>query len=337
MTPLQAVYRGLAVGLVALLPAAAASAQARPGAAGTQLAKPAAPAATPGLTVFHDGHGLVTVMADHATREEVLALLSKWFGLPKLTPQGRPDARGPIRFDRVPVAQVVDRLLRGDDRGRPAVRTAPLAAVHDGRGLVTMVGEEANLRDVMRLLSKWFAFPILNLEAIPEARTPVRFECVPVTQVVDRLMRGVYLNYVMLTNPVTSFPTKVVAAPAAAAAVTAGGSPQGAGRASPATLIPSLSGSGDMPPGAVGGYPYPFPAINSSGQPMPPGMEGVMPVPQSPNDPMPIYQLMPPIAPPGSASPTPAPVTPGAARPGVLVPGQAPVPPPTKPPGAPDQ
>lgn len=192
--------------------------------------------------------------------------------------------------------------------------------VHDGQGAVTVTAEGASTREVLNQLSRWFHFPILNPETIPDIRRSMQFLRVPVAQLVDALLHGANINYVILSNPGTLVPSRVVAAPLSAA--TAAPDPRGRGR----TASPAAN--------PVPGYPaMPTPAdiIPPMPQDMTPPVEGAMPGIMPPLEPMPNFppdppllprDTMPPVGPvgPGKApatAPTPAP---GAARPGQMVP-----------------
>jgi hypothetical protein len=230
--------------------------------------------------------------------------------------------------------------------GPAAARTPPLTVFHDGQGVVTVLSDQASIREVLVVLSKWFHFPIVNLESIPDTRSPIRFEQVPVAQVVDRLLRSVGLNYVILTNPRTFVPTRVVAAPRlASSGVVYQEEPRGqAGRAA---LIPSLFPGPDggyqgspaqtaVMPGTPGVSTYPMPA-GPGPMPMP------MPMPMPADGTGPFPQPMPPFPMPEPATlgstPGAAPKTPAASKPGVVVPVAPPssaMPPGTKMPGVPN-
>jgi hypothetical protein len=230
-----------------------------------------------------------------------------------------------------------------------------LTMVHDGGGLVTVVSEEASLREVLLLLSNWFRFPIANAERIPETRTAMRFERMPVAQVVDRLLTTAGLNYVLVSHPDTMVPVRVVAGPRLAAtgvpppsnapvyqvAPPGYGSPMSMPTPTPIDVDPQMAplhGAMPVPLPVEGPYPMMPPAGAPSAMPS-------LANPQSATSPFRPQGAMPSLAPPGAMppvtpqGPAPAPVTPSASRPGVVVPSPAsPVPPPgTKPPGAPDQ
>lgn len=285
--------------------------------------------------VVNDGRGMVTVVGEQASPREVLRVLSRWFELPGVNPDAIPNTRSPMRFERVPVGQVVDRLLR--NAGFPTLpvgskvkavtaprSSAPLMVVHDGHGLVTVMAEQASLREVLGLLSRWFDFPIASLDAIPDTRSQMHFERLPIGQVVDRLLRNSTLNYVILTNPETLVPSKVLAAQHVAS-----GAP--AGRSAPqdpryqAFPNPTLMPNPNMMPVMDGApQPMPMPVETMPGyQVYPPPLASEYAMPQPPN------------APP--AMPAPAPSPPAASRPGVMTPVPGQPGPATKPPGQPNQ
>jgi len=290
--------------------------------------------------VVHDGHGLVTAVGEQASVRELLRVLSKWFELPAIDLQAIPDVRRAVRFEQVPAAQVVKQALASAGwqgvqvparprRLPPARPSATLMMVHDGRGAVTVSGEQASIREVLALLSRWFDFPIVNPDTIPDARRSMRFDRVPVTQLVDGLLRNVSVNYVMLADPQTLVPSKVLAAPLSASTGPRA-APQGrAGSASPAAVVqfPAMPVSPDDPgPGMLGGPMRPMPPPDGPAH-------GAMPsMPPMPSNLQPNYPLLP-ADPPSPPEPTQAP---GASRPGMVVPvpprpGQAGV----KPPGEP--
>jgi hypothetical protein len=289
------------------------------------------------MTVVVDAEGLVTAVGEPGSVRELVRILSRWYQLPSIQLDTVPDAPRTMRIERVPIAQVVRQLLPNLERAglripsRPGrrVRTRPssfLMMVHDGQGAVTVSGEQASTREVLGLLSRWFHFPIVNPDTIPDDVRSMQFDRLMVDQLVDRLLRGVSVNYVILTNPRTLVPTKVVAAPLSASA----------GYQAPPVARPGTWGApaspGDMPmPGSPGEYMPP-----ASGFPMPlPPAEGAMPpvqpMPASPSQPMPNYPVDPNMLPRDPSLPGPQPTTPfpapGATRPGLIVP-------PAQPPGA---
>lgn len=324
--------RCLAFGPLVLLLTIPALAQTKPFAAGAGQVADAHGGSS--LMAVHDGRGTVTIIAEQASVREVFRVLSRWFDFPTLAIDTLPDARVPVRFERMPVSQAVQRLLRLaglppapiTPRARAAgVRRSPLVLVHDGHGAVTVMADQASTREVMALLSRWFGFPVVNSEAIPDARGTMRFDRIPVAQLVDRLLRSASLNYVILTNPQTSVPSKVVAAPLSAAR----------SNAPPAQMAP-----GNEVNSAVPGWPGPanmaYPPVMPGGT-MPMPMPMPMPVPVDPAMPMlPIDPSMggqpyPPALPggtPNQPSTQSAPGNPGAVRPGVMTPTN-----PAKPPG----
>jgi hypothetical protein len=332
--------RCLALGLLALLPASLAPGQARPAVPGA-LGRGADAQAPSSLMAVHDGNGLVTVVADQASVREVFRVLSRWFDFPALNIDTIPDVRVPVRFERMPVTQVVQRLLRVaglpsapiTPRARPASASraaVPLIIVHDGHGAVTVMGEQASTGEVLSILSRWFGFPIINPEAIPNTRGAMRFERVQIAQLVDRLLRGVSLNYVILTNPQTSIPSKVVAAPLSASISGTQAPAHVPANTGPTTV--GMPGSGAMMyPPVANGMPMPVPMPVDPAMPMlpmDPMPGGQAPYPQGPPS-MPPYQVVQP-APPTSGTPTgttPG-ATPGATRPGQMTPAA-----PAKPPG----
>ena len=326
--------RCLALGLLALLPAAPVTGQAKVSAPATASPGPAARSLAP-LMVVNDGRGMVTVVGEQASPREVLRVLSRWFEFPGVNLDAIPDTGTPMRFERVPVGQVVDRLLRNAGLPTPpggrkvkavtAPRSsAPLMVVHDGHGLVTVMAEQASLREVLGLLSRWFDFPIASLDAIPDIRSQMHFERLPVGQVVDRLLRNSTLNYVILTNPETLVPTKVLAAQHVASSAPAGRSAPEVRRYLP---NPTLMPNPNMMPGMDGApmpMPMPMPIDTIPGyQVYPPPLASEYAMPQPPN------------APP--AMPAPAPSSPAASRPGVMTPPPIQPAPGTKPPGQPNQ
>ena len=338
--PWAAGRRCVALGLVALLPVGLAPAHASRAAAAPRPSSSAAVERPAPLTLVHDGHGLVTVVGEQASVRELLRVLSKWFELPAIDLQAIPDVRRAVRFEQVPVAQVVKQVLASvgwpgvqvparPRRLPPARPSSTLMMVHDGRGAVTVSGEQASIREVLALLSRWFDFPIVNPDTIPDARRSMRFDRVPVTQLVDGLLRNVSVNYVMLADPQTLVPSKVLAAPLSAATGPRTAAPGRAGSPSPAAVVPfpAMPVSPEDPGPAMPGDPM-------RSMPPPEGpVHGAMPsMPPMPSNPQPNYPLLPadPLSP---SEPSQAP---GASRPGVVVPvpprtGQAGV----KPPGAP--
>jgi hypothetical protein len=284
------------------------------------------------MSVVHDGHGLVTVVGEQASIRELLRVLYKWFELPAIDLQAIPDVRRAVRFERVPAAQVVKQVLASvgwpgvkvparPRRLPPARPSASLMMVHDGRGAVTVSGDQASIREVLALLSRWFDFPIINPDTIPDARRSMRFDRVPVTQLVDGLLRNVSVNYVMLADPQTLVPSKILAAPLSASTGPRGIPGGQNGSAAPAVVpFPAMPASPDDPGLAMPGDPTPpmQPMPNPSGPPTLPDSR------------------QPQLQPQGSMPGVVGPAAPGASRPGTVVPvpirpGQAGV----KPPGAP--
>ena len=328
--------RYLALGLAALLPAGLVLAQARQPAPGLRSA--AQGVASPGtsFSLVHDGDGLVTLDAERASVREVLRILCKWFDLAAVDPDAIPDVRRTLRFERMPVTQVVRQLLVSAGRGDVVVparlrRLAPvrpsnwLMMVHDGRGTVTVAGEQASTREVLAVLSRWFDFPIVNPQTIPDARRSMQFAGVPVGRLVDALLHPLKVNYVILTNAQTLVPTKVVAAPVTASAGYPGVPPGQRGNAATATApIPGPSAVQPLPANDSLPVPMPMPTGEPPDVPQPPAM---VPYPLPPTD-QPQGQMPVPIPVP-SAIPAP---TPGASRPGMTVPSPTPAPP-RKPPG----
>jgi hypothetical protein len=322
------------LGLLVLLTASPALAQARP-AAPADTGQAARARASSSLMAVRDDRGLVTVIAEQASVREVFRVLSRWYDFPSLDIEAMPDLRVPVRFERVPVTQVVQALLRvaglasasvtPRPRAAAAVRaTAPLILVHDGHGLVTVMGEQASTREVLSILSRWFGFPVVNPEAVPDTRGTMRFEGVQVAKLVDRLLRGASLNYVILTNPQTSVPSKVVAARLSPAQPgTQVRAPLAPGGAGPTTITMPGSGAIAYPP--ANGTPMPMP------MPVPVPIDPAMPM--LPIEPMPGTQMptgpgSPPASPPHQGVQPNAPGAPGAAKPGVMTPAA-----PAKPPG----
>ena len=340
--------RLLALGLVALLPAVLAGAQARRVAGGVRPVG-AAVASRASVSVVHDGRGFVTVVGEQASIREVLRILSRWFELPSIDLNAIPETALAIRFEQVPVAKVVEDLLVSVGRTgvhvpsrprrlAPARPTSSLMMVHDGHGSVTVAGERASTREVLTLLSRWFDFPIVNPETIPDIRRSMQFERLPVAHLVDRLLHGTSINYLILADPETLVPSKVAAAPLQQVAPRAAPGPQGR-----AVAVPPAYGA-----------PQPMPA-----SPNEPASPTEMWPPASPNPPMypvdgsapgPLPPAQPPSAypydptlmpqdprqgpPPQGVTPPGATVAPGTAKPGMVVPGPAqPGTPPIKPPG----
>jgi len=299
------------------------------------------------MAVVVDGRGLVTVAGEQASVREILTVLSRWYELPALNLEAILDSPRAFRIEQVPIPEVVTHLLASvghtgvriparparRNRGRPSIF---LMMVHDGQGAVTVSAEQASTREVLNLLSRWFHFPILNPETIPDTRRSMQFLRMPVAQLVDALLHGAGINYVILSNPGTLVPSKVVAAPLSAS--TGNQDPRGRGM----TATPGVN--------SVPGYPgAPTPADimppmpQDQMPPMPP-IEGATPGIMPPVEPMPSFppdppllprDMMPPVQPPGPGSaPATSPVpAPGAAKPGLIVP--VPVPPGIKPPGDP--
>jgi hypothetical protein len=180
---------------------------------------------------------------------------------------------------------------------------------------------------VMGLLSRWFGFPVVNPEAIPDARGTMRFDRMPVAQLVDHLLRSASLNYVILTNPQTAVPSKVVAAPLSAAVAAA----------PPAPMTPANE-LGPTTPGWPGAGNIVYPPVNGGAMmPMPVQTPVDPAMPMLPIDPMTAMQPSPVYSPnsPGAMGPHGQPVPPAAGQPGAVRPGVMTPPPanPGKPPG----